>query len=122
MQLGLNNIMVQEIVEGKDSEGTIIGTATVMSFASSFLCVAGVICFSAIANAGESETIIVVALYSILLICQSIELVQYWFQAKYLSKYTSIVMLVAYIIVSACKIFLLATAKGGVLVCSFKCI
>jgi O-antigen/teichoic acid export membrane protein len=112
MQLGLNSILVQEIIEGKDPEGTIIGTATVMSFTSSLLCVAGVICFSAIANAGETETIIVIALYSILLICQSIELVQYWFQAKYLSKYTSIVMLVAYIIVSAYKIFLLATAKG----------
>jgi len=112
MQLGLNSILVQEIIEGKDPEGTIIGTATVMSFTSSLLCVAGVICFSAIANAGETETIIVIALYSILLICQSIGLVQYWFQAKYLSKYTSIVMLVAYIIVSAYKIFLLATAKG----------
>ena len=112
MQLGLNNIMVQEIVEAKDSEGKIIGTATLMSFISSLFCVAGVICFSAIANAGETETKMVVALYSILLICQSLDLVQYWFQAKYLSKYTSLTMLIAYIVVSAYKVFLLATGKS----------
>ena len=112
MQLGLNNIMVQEIVDSQDSEGTILGTATIMSFCSSLFCVAGVICFSLIANYGERETIVVVALYSVLLICQSIELVQYWFQAKYLSKYTSLTMLAAYVVVSIYKIFLLATGKS----------
>lgn len=112
MQLGLNSIMVQEIVNNSEEEGKIIGTATTMSFLSSLACIAGVISFSCIANRGEKETIIVVALYSILLIFQSIELVQYWFQAKYLSKYTSITMLAAYTIVSAYKIILLATGKS----------
>lgn len=112
MTLGLNSILVQEIVDSKDSEGTILGTATLMSFFSSILCAAGVICFSWIANRGERDTILVVALYSLLLICQSIELVEYWFQAKYLSKYTSLAMLSAYIVVSAYKIFLLATGKS----------
>lgn len=112
MQLGLPNILVQEMVEANDSEGTIIGTATFMSFISSLFCVVGSICFSAIANTGEKDTIIVVTLYSLSLICQSIELVQYWFQAKYLSKYTSLTMLAAYVIVSMYKIFLLATRKN----------
>lgn len=111
MQLGLNNIMVQEIVNNSGEEGKIIGTATTMSFLSSLACIVGVVSFSCIANRGETDTIIVVALYSILLIFQSIELVQYWFQAKYLSKYTSITMLVAYTVVSIYKIILLATGK-----------
>lgn len=112
MQLGLNGILVMEVVEAKESEGYIIGTALFMSFISSLFCVAGVIGFSAIANAGESETIIVVSLYSILLICQSFELTQYWFQAKYLSKYTSLTMLGAYAIVSIYKILLLITGQS----------
>jgi O-antigen/teichoic acid export membrane protein len=36
---------------------------------------------------------------------------QYWFQAKYLSKYTSVVSLCAYLLVSAYKVYLLVTAK-----------
>ena len=37
---------------------------------------------------------------------------QYWFQAKLMSKYTAIVSLCAYLIVSAYKIYLLVTAKS----------
>ena len=112
MQLGLNGILVMEIVEAEEDEGYIIGTALFMSFISSLFCVAGVICFSAVANAGEWQTITVVSLYSCLLICQSFELTKFWFQAKYLSKYTSLTMLGAYVVVSAYKVFLLITGKS----------
>lgn len=112
MQLGLNNILVQEIVNAPEEEGEILGTALCMSFLSSLLCTMGTISFAMIANRGESDTILVVALYSILLVCQSFELIQYWFQAKLLSKYTSITMLAAYLVVSAYRIYLLATSKS----------
>lgn len=111
-QLGLNSILVREIMNNSDEEGEIVGTSIMMSFLSSLLCIIGVISFSCVANRGETETIIVVALYSTLLIFQSVELLQYWFQAKYLSKYTSITMLFAYVIVSVYKIILLATGKS----------
>lgn len=112
MQLGLNSILVQEIVNTPEKEGEILGTSLLMSFCTSFLTIGGVVAFVAIANHGERETIIVCALYSILLIFQSLELVQYWFQAKLKSKYPAIVMLVAYVIVSAYKITLLVTGKN----------
>ncbi|MCR5295147.1 MAG: flippase [Lachnospiraceae bacterium] len=111
MLLGLYSTLVQEIIEGKDSEGTILGTATAMSFVSSVFCVIGVFIFTFFVNAGEKETISVVMLYSLLLIFQSLELVQCWFQAKYLAKYSSIMMLTAYVVVSGYKIILLITGK-----------
>ena len=112
MQLGLNNILVQEIVNEPEREGEILGTALCMSFVSSLLCMAGVISFALIANRGETDTIIVMALYSTLLVCQSFELIQYWFQAKLLSKYTSVAMLAAYFVMSAYRIYLLVTGKS----------
>lgn len=112
MQLGLNSVLVQEIVNAPEKEGEALGTSLIMSFCTSFLTIAGVVSFVAIANHGEKETIIVCALYSILLIFQSLELIQYWFQAKLKSKYPSIVMLVAYVVMSAYKIFLLVTGKN----------
>ena len=106
MHLGIDSIMVQEIVSAKEEdEGVILGTGTAVCFLSSILCIFGVIAFSMIANAGERDTIIVVALYSVLLLFQSFEIIQYWFQAKYLSKYTSVSMLTAYFVVSAPTLF-----------------
>lgn len=112
MQLGLNNILVQEFINNPSEEGKILGTSLLLNLFSSFACIVGVITFVFFANHNDTETILVCALYSILLIFQSMELCNYWFQSKYLSKYTSIVSLIAYIVVSSYKIFLLVTHKS----------
>lgn len=112
MNLGISSVLVQEFVAKKDDDGAILGTATTLCFISSFFCIAGVFAFTLVANSSEPETIIVCVLYSILLIFQALELVQYWFQAKYLSKYVSIIMFIAYVVVSAYKILLLVFDKG----------
>lgn len=112
MYLGLTGVLVQELVSSPENEGKILGTSITLSLVSSVLCVGGVIAFVSVANKGERETVIVCALYSILLIFQAIEMMVYWFQAKLLSKYSSSVSLVAYVAVSAYKIFLLATKKS----------
>ncbi len=112
MHLGINSVLVQEIIKNPNEESTYVGTATGLSMFSAILCMIGITGFVSIINKGEKDTIIVCVLYSILLIFQSFEMLQYWFQAKYLSKYTSIVALVAYVIVSMYKIYLLATNKS----------
>ena len=112
MYLGLNGVLVQEIVNTPEKEGEILGTSVTMTFLSSLLCVIGVISFAAAVNRGERETVIVCALYSTLLIFQSLELMNYWFQAKLLSKYASGVALFAYAVISGYKIYLLAAHKS----------
>lgn len=112
MQLGLPSILVQEIVNKPEQEGEILGTSIVLSIISSFACMLGVVTFANVVNAGEATTIIVCALYSLLLLAQAIEIVQYWFQAKLASKYVSITSLIAYATVSAYKIYLLVTEKS----------
>ena len=111
-QLGLRNVLVEEIVSKPEREGKTLGTALLMSVASSLLCIVGCIAFVSIANAGERDTLLVCALYCISLIFQMTEMVQYWYQAKLLSKYTSVVSLIAYAIVSIYKVFLLVTGKS----------
>jgi len=68
--------------------------------------------FSYICNPGEPTTVIVCFLYSILLIFQAVDILQYWFQAKLLSKYTSILMLLAYALVSVYKLIILMLQKS----------
>ena len=112
MQLGFRNTLVQEIVNNSDQEGRIIGTSLILCFISSLCCILGVGLFVGIANYGEKEVIIVCLLYSLSLIFQAFEMIQYWYQAKLLSKYTSIVSIIAYLTVSIYKIFLLVSGKG----------
>ena len=88
-QLGINNVLVQEFVNTPEEEGKILGTSLVSTFISALASIVGVISFAFIANRDEPVTIIVCALYSVMIVFQTLELTQYWFQAKYLSKYNS---------------------------------
>lgn len=112
MQLGFRSTLVQEYVNNSAAEGEILGTSTILNVISSVLCIIGVVSFVLITNGNEKETIIVCLLYSIMLLFQATEMIQYWFQAKLLSKYTSIVSLCAYAVVSIYKIILLATERN----------
>lgn len=112
MQLGLNYTLIQEIITDPQHEGETMGTALAMTFASSIACVIGIATVAAFLNNGEPETIFVCILYSLLLLFQSLEMIQYWFQAKLLSKYTSLTILAAYVVVAAYRITLLITGRS----------
>ena len=112
MQLGLKNTLVKEFVQNPNEEGKILGTALVINIISSIFCMVGSVAFVMVANAGETETILVCALYSLTLLFNATEMTQYWFQSKMLSKYPSIASLCAYIVVALYKIFLLVTQKN----------
>lgn len=114
MQLGLNNTLVKEFIRNPNNEGEILGTALIINIISSLFSMAGAITFVSIANAGECETIIVCALYSMVLLFQATEMTMYWFQSKLKSKYPSIATLIAYIVVAIYKVFLLITGKSVV--------
>ncbi len=107
MHLGFSNTLVQEITNHPDEEGGILGTSILLSLCSAVACVFGVASYTFIVDANEHVTNIVVILYSIILVFQAFELIQYWFHAKLLSKYMSIASLIAYIVVATYKIILL---------------
>lgn len=112
MQLGLQATLVQECVGQPEKEGEILGTSLVMNLISALACMVGATTFALVANSGERTTVLVCALYSISLVAQSTEMFQYWFQAKLLSKYSSLATLCSYVIVSAYKIYLLASGQS----------
>lgn len=112
MQLGLQCTLVQEFTENPHKEGKIMGTALVMDLVSSVFCIFMVTAFVSVVNAGETQTIIVCLLFSISLIFRAFELFQCWFQYKLQSKFPSVVMLCAYVVVSLYRVFLLVTSKS----------
>ena len=112
MQLGLSKTLVQEFIKRPDREGEILGTALVFNVMSAVACMGGMYAFLSVANAGESTTILVGVLYSFSLLFQATEIVQYWFQAKLLSKYPSIASVISYTIVALYKVYLLVSGKS----------
>ena len=78
MQLGLCNVLVQEIVNNPNDEGKILGTSITLSFISSICCIVGVTAFAFVANPDEPTTILVCFLYSLILIFQAFDYVEYW--------------------------------------------
>lgn len=111
-QLGFSSVLVKELIDRPDKEGEILGTTIFFSICASILSIVGVTVFAAITSDNDHKTIIVCFLYSIVLFFQALNLIQYWFQAKYNSKVTSILTLVAYVVISAYKIYLLVSAKS----------
>lgn len=112
MQLGFSNVLVQEIVNDSDAEGTILGTSITLSLISSVCCIVGVTSFAFIANPNEPITVLVCLLYSSILVFQACDHIEFWYQAKLMSKYTSVISLVSYVLVSSYKVYLLVTAKS----------
>ena len=112
MSLGLNAVQVYSIVDRPSEEGKIIGTTIGLNVVSALLCVVSIVAFASVANADEPETILVCGIHSFLLLFQAPEMIQYWFQAKLMSKYASIAMLVAYAVAAVFQILLLINGMG----------
>lgn len=119
MQLGINEILVHEIVVNSDEEGKTIGTTIALNLCSGVLCAVGMICFVSVTNYNEKETILVCICYSVQLIAQAVEMIFYWFQAKLKAKYTSIAILLSYVAVVAFQIMLVA-AKADIYFFAFS--
>ena len=112
MNLGITSILVQELVQHRDSEGEILGTSFVLTLCSSVLCMISMVAFSMVANPGDRLTVIACAIYSLILPLYALREIVCWDQSHLLSKISSIVGIVAYVVVSAYKIFLLTTGKS----------
>ncbi len=112
VRLGFDSTLVQEFLHDPKEEGKILGTSLGFSIAASVISIVGIFSFVFFVNAGETETIAVCFLYSLLLLFQACEMTQYWFQSKLQSKYASISALIAYVCVSLYKIYILVTGKS----------
>lgn len=109
--LGINNILVKELIDHPGKDGMIIGTTLGLRAVSSFFSALVIIAISFVVDAGKEITIIVVALASVGMIFHISETFNYWFQSRLESKITAYATLIAYIISSIYKISLLIRAK-----------
>ena len=110
--LGINSVLVKELVDHPNDEGVVIGTTLLLRAISSAFSACAIIAISSIIDADENTTIIIVALSSIGMVLHIFETFKYWFQRRLESKITARATLIAYALSSAYKIYLLATGKS----------
>ena len=110
--LGINSVIVKNFVDHPDEEGETVGSAIVLRMVSSVLSVLMMVCITLIADKGETTTHIVVFLCGIGVVFQVMDTLDYWFQSKLESKYSAFATVISYTVVSAYKVWLLATGKS----------
>jgi O-antigen/teichoic acid export membrane protein len=110
--LGINNVLVKEFIDHPGEEGMVIGTTLGLRAISSILSAAAIAVLTFILDADEPTTRLVVILASIGMIFQIAETFNYWFQSRLESKVTATATLIAYLISSAYKVYLLIAGKS----------
>lgn len=110
--LGINSVIVKELIDNPDKQGEALGTSVGLRLISSTLSAFMVISISFVIDYGQWETVAVVAISTISLLFHSIDTVNRWFQAQYKSKVIAISAFIAYVITAAYKIILLILQKN----------
>ena len=109
--LGLPSVLVRELVDGKQQEGTVLGTALGMQCVSS-VCSAAVILFL---WRGQSETLRWVMAWSCAAsVLRTFDTFHLFFQARQRSKVTAVILLVAHSAAMAYRAALLILGKSVV--------
>lgn len=110
--LGLTSTFVKEVLDHPDEDGKYLGSGILMRCISSIIAMI-VMLFVVIGINPDNRTLhIVFFIHSFVLLFQSFDLFEYWYQSKLESKYASLFGTIGYLIAAAYKVFLLVTGKS----------
>ena len=110
--LGLEGIVVKEMVETRESEGVVLGSSIVMRLAAGFLSMIAVCTIVAVVNPGDRVLLVVAFLQSLVLLFNAFHIIDTWYQSYLRSKTSTIIKCIAYTGMSAYRVWLLVTGKG----------
>ena len=110
--LGLEGVIIKEMVGNRDEEGTILGTGLFMRLISSFCSIVAIMLILYIADDGDTLILKVGFLQSLVLLFRAFELIDFWFQSYLKSKSVAIVKSISYFLVAIYKTFILVTGKS----------
>ena len=92
--LGINSVLVKELVANPQKNSSLLGTAYVLRFIAAVVCYACSVACIAIMEPESTLLIIIVALQSLTIIFQTYDVFEAWFQMKLEMKYVSIAMII----------------------------
>lgn len=112
VSFGLNGVLINELVQNKDDEGDIVGTAILLRFIVGVLSSFSVVSIIGFIEGFDSKFLIIAVLMAIQLPITSLDTINHWYQSKLLSKYSVIVQTIAFVFVASYKTYILITKKS----------
>lgn len=110
--LGMEGVVIKKMIVRPDDEGVYLGSCMLFRLLSSVLSSIAIFIIVAALNPEDHLKWMLVFLQSFQLIFRSIQILDSWFQRHLKSRYVSIGKMVACLIVSGYKVFLLVTQKS----------
>ena len=112
--LGLESIVIKEMIANREEEGRILGSSIFMRILAGILSVASLCVIVSIVNPDDKLLLSITFLQSIALIFTAFNMIDAWYQSYLRSKMSAIVRCVAYTVVSLYKVVLLIFGKSVV--------
>ena len=113
--LGINSVIVKELIDRPKGEGEVLGTALLLRAVSSFLSALTILAIVSFLDKDEPLTIAVVALCTVGVVFSVLDTFKYWFQSRLESRVTAFVALIAHFLTAAYKLYLIVTGKSVLL-------
>lgn len=110
--LGINFIIIKELIDKPEEQGEVIGSTLILRLISSILSSIFIVIIVYFVDYGEKTTLVIAMLCSVSLVFQVFDTFNFWFQSRYESKITAKCTLIAYLCMSSYRIFLLSTQKN----------
>ena len=111
-QLGFNSTAVKEIMDNKEREGEILGTAIFFRVCTSLISTVAITCLLYVLKDGDRVIVWVAFLQSLSLVFQSFEMIHYWYQSRLETHVSVKIQSFAYIVMAVYKIALLVLGKS----------
>ncbi|VAW28452.1 Membrane protein involved in the export of O-antigen, teichoic acid lipoteichoic acids, partial [hydrothermal vent metagenome] len=105
--LGLDNIVVRELVKHPERQNEILGSAFLLKLTGGVFAFAVVVTVSTLLKPGDNLTRLVIAILGLGLIVQSFNTIDLWFRSRVASKYTVLSQNSSFILTSIAKVLLI---------------
>lgn len=110
--LGLESIIIKELVDKPDHQGETIGTAMGMRMISSVFSMIAIMLFLLLVDRGNVMMLGVALVQSMILVFNTADLFEFWYQSRLESKVSVTVRTVGYLITAVYKIAILVFQKS----------
>lgn len=110
--LGLEGIIIKELVDNPDKQGEVIGTAMGMRVCSSLLSMIAILLLLTFLNPGDTVMLGVAVFQSLILIFNTADLFEFWYQSRLESRKSVKMKIISYFLVAIYKILILVFHKS----------
>lgn len=105
--LGIDSIVIRDLVRHPDRSDHYLGTTFVLRFVFGLLCYVGVLATAAIIKPDDLLTQVIVAVLGWTLVINAFDVADLWFQSKVMSKYVVVAKSIGFLVAAAVRIALI---------------